>query len=237
MGEFIVLTVFIIIPILFGILSVSENMRNEKKRKERQEYRKEQKEFNVQQEKNNNRHSYMYQDVEKEIIKVDHTFSKEVFLNNAKELFLKYYNSIVEGNCEGLKEQSTENFFDIIQNEINENKLNNIKVVVDKIYVYNAFLYEFSKSTLRQVITVKIIAEMKTYEINTKTQFVTEGNKYSKTKYDYEMQFERKTKDIKCQNCGAPANTKDLSVCGYCNTPIEVENNEWKLNSINKLID
>ena len=35
---------------------------------------------------NNNRHSYMYQDVEKEIIKVDHTFSKEVFLNNAKEL-------------------------------------------------------------------------------------------------------------------------------------------------------
>ena len=51
---------------------------------------------------NNNRHSYLYQDIEKEIIKVDHTFSKEVFLNNAKELFLKYHNAMVKENWDEL---------------------------------------------------------------------------------------------------------------------------------------
>lgn len=186
---------------------------------------------------NNNRHNYLYQDIEKEIIKVDHTFSKEVFLNNAKELFLKYYNSMIKGEAQELQEFLTEGFYKIVQNKIEENKLRNINVIAEKIYIYNAFLHEFSKSTDNQVITVKIIAEMKNYEIDTVTQVVTKGNQYAKTKIDYEMQFERKTKSLICKSCGAPVNMKDLSVCEYCNTPIEVEDNEWKLNYINILKD
>lgn len=187
--------------------------------------------------RSNNRHSFMYQDIEKEIIKVDHTFSKEIFLNNAKELFYKYYDAMVKEESEELKEYLTESFLDIIQDRINENKENNISVVAENIYIYNAFLYEFSKSTYNQIITVKIIAEMKNYEIDTKTQFIVKGNKYVVTRLNYEMQFKRKTESLKCKSCGAPVNTKDLSVCEYCNTPIKVKANEWKLNYINILKD
>lgn len=222
----------IIIFIITFILSAKKDNENKKEHMNRM------KRFtDITNNTNNNRHSYIYQDVEKEIIKVDHTFSKEVFLNNAKELFFKYYNALVKENYEELRKYSTENFFNIIQNTINENKLNNIKVIAENIYIYNTFLYEFSKSTDNQIITVKIIAEMKNYEINTNTQFIVKGNKYAKPKFNYEMQFKRKTKDIKCKSCGAPVNTKDLSVCEYCNTPIEVESNEWKLNYINILKD
>jgi len=230
---------FIAVWVIFVASSIFYKVFGKKKTtKEEMKYRKKMKQFyGTENNNNNNRHSYMYQDVEKEIIKVDHTFSKEVFLNNAKELFLKYHNAMVKENWDELRKYLTDSYFNIIQNTINENKSNNIKVVVENVYIYNAFLYEFSKSTECQVITVKIIAEMKNYEINTETEFVTKGNKYAKTKFDYEMQFERKTKKLKCQSCGAPVNTKDLSVCEYCNTPLKLEDNEWKLNYINILKD
>lgn len=186
---------------------------------------------------NNNRHSYMYQDVEKEIIKVDHTFSKEVFLSKAKEIFLKYKNDVVKGEIQELKGYTTDEYMRNIQNKLEYNKRNNIKVVIENFHIYNAYLYGFSKSTDNQVITIKLKTDMRTYEINEETQYIVKGNKYATVDKNYEMQFTRKPKDIKCQSCGAPVNTKDLSVCEYCNTPIKVENNEWKLNYINILKD
>ena len=179
----------------------------------------------------------MYQDIEQEIIKVDHTFSKEVFLNNAKEIFLKYHNALMTEELQDLDKYTTDEFINLIKNRIEYNEQNNIKVIAENIFIFNAYLYEFSKSTEKQIITVKLRAELKNYEINYKTQYIEKGNEYAKVTNDYEMQFERKTKSLMCQGCGAPVNMKNLSVCEYCNTPIKVENNEWKLNYINILKD
>jgi len=232
--ELEVLEFIIFFAVIFIYLFFASILNKKKMKKEREDYREKMKLFHDTENNNKNRHSYMYQDIEKEIIKVDHTFSKEVFLNNAKELFLKYHNALVKEECEELKKYLTEDFYNTVQNRINENKLNNIKVVLEKIYIYNAFLYEFSKSTDNQLITVKLKTELKTYEINYKTQYITKENKYASVDMNYDMQFERKTKDLKCQNCGAPVNTKDLSVCEYCNSPIQLEDNDWKLNYINR---
>ncbi|MBR6504977.1 MAG: Tim44 domain-containing protein [Clostridia bacterium] len=186
---------------------------------------------------NVNRHSYMYQDIEQEIIKIDHTFSKEVFLNNAKEIFTKYQQALVKGDLQDLKQYSTKEYINLLEERINHNKKNKIKVVVENLHIYNAFLYEFGKSTDKQVITVKLKAEMRTYEINDETQYITKGNKYATVEFNYEMQFARKPQNIKCQSCGASVNMKNLAICEYCGTPAKVENNEWKLNYINILKD
>lgn len=235
--ELLIIMIIIVVAIVSSIPSKEERERRKKQKENDKNYKERMQKFHGTENNNNNRHSYMYQDVEQEIIKVDHTFSKEVFLNNAKELFFEYHNAMVKGNCEKLKQYSTGNFFSILQNKIEENKLNNINVVAENIYIYNAFLYEFSKTTDTQVITVKLKTEMKTYEINNETQIITKGNKYAKLDFDYEMQFERKTKGITCQNCGASVNIKDLSKCEYCGSVIELEDDEWKLNYINILKD
>jgi len=228
------LLVFVIVIIYcFYILFFGKDKLNKRQR----EHRERMKKFHNTQTTNSNRHSYMYQDVEKEIIKVDHTFSKEVFLNNAKELFFKYQNSLVTEELQDLDKYATDKFINLIKDRIKYNKQNNIKVISENIFIFNAYLYEFSKSTEKQIITVKLRAELKNYEINYKTQYIEKGNEYARVTNDYEMQFVRNTKSFVCQGCGAPVNIKDLSVCEYCNTPIQVKDNEWKLNYINILKD
>lgn len=186
--------------------------------------------LNQEPKKNNNRHSYMYHDIEQEIIKVDPGFTKEVFLNNAKEIFLKYLDSLVKNEVQDLNQFSTDDFISSMQNKIDENKENRINVIINKPYVELVFLHDFNKSTEYQVITVRIRISMKYCEKDDK-QYVITGNEYSNAIREYKMEFVRKNKGERCRSCGAPIDMNDLTKCQYCGSLLN-EKDEWKLNSI-----
>ncbi|MFN8255814.1 MAG: TIM44-like domain-containing protein [Bacteroidales bacterium] len=158
--------------------------------------------------------------------KNDPNFSRVLFLDFITSLYFKYYGNIAKKEFKDLKPFLSDSIFQsmagipIGSRNISEIVIGNINII------------SISQSANQLNITSDINSNYTVTLGGKSTRFVLIERWNLSRKNGLLSQGPEKMQDLKCPNCGAPADFSDTGVCQYCNTQIQSGEMQWSLNNI-----
>ncbi|MBQ9280339.1 MAG: TIM44-like domain-containing protein [Clostridia bacterium] len=184
-------------------------------------------------------------EVAQKVIDIDSHFNEEIFISNAKNLFVKLQNAWSERNLETLRPLVSAELFDQysknVQSYIDNKKINKLERIATNYGELVSFYQDNEKDTL----IVAVNSSMVDYIMDEEKGVILKGDNSSRITNTYKMTFTRKkgilteegTAELKttnCPNCGAPTTITSSGRCPYCNSVITTGSHDWVLSGIER---
>lgn len=167
-----------------------------------------------------------YPEVDDEKLKLYGINNREIIITRAKEKFIQLQTLISEHNTKEIKELCTNELYDQINYNIEEEKLNKIQTIISDINILRAKISQIQKNENQIEIQIILESTCKTQQKNTQPKDLYEL--YSlKLIRDYKSP---KSKIDECQNCQAPLKNHEIT-CPYCDraTGIKRVYKDWTI--------
>lgn len=184
--------------------------------------------------------------VAEQVRNIDPSFSEDLFLGWAREVFIKIQQAWTDRNWKIIRPFESNELFQTHSSQLEEYIRNHKINVIEKINISYANLREFRQDGDKEVLVVELYAIMRDYVIDDKTRNVLESDPNRDYHMKYLMTFNRKAgvktkvgtsnkSTTNCPNCGAPTEITSAGQCEYCDSVITTGEHDWVLSDIHSI--
>lgn len=169
-----------------------------------------------------------------ELLKYDSTFSKNLFISKANNIFIMLCTSIMDNDLSRVDHFIGDKLYDNYKKKIEYLKENNLIQVYENLKINLTFITGVKVLEDKFVIEVNMIYSCKNYQIDKDTKKLITGNRNTIERSDtFIFEKRRNFKTLgevrKCPNCGSPMDLNNNGVCDYCKQVFSQENYDWIL--------
>ena len=169
---------------------------------------------------------------EEEIRKYISDFNKELFLNNAYDIFVNIQNAWTNFDYDSLRKYLSDELFNTYKSQLRVLNAKKQKNMMHDFVRYNMDITSINNIDNKTALTVELIVSFYDYVVD-KDNNVVRGTSSRKITNHYELTFicskNTNKKANKCPNCNAPLENIASNVCPYCNSNIVSEHYDWIL--------
>ena len=173
---------------------------------------------------------------------IDPGFSKEDFLENVSNTYMKMQDAWESKNWEPMRALMTESIFNQYQRQVNEYVKNGMTNHVDRIAVLSSEIASFRQDEVNDILTVTLHTRIVDYVTRDSDGTVVSGDPNREKFMTYEWTLIR-TKGMQtsasagvnqtnCPNCGAPLEVNRSGQCEYCGSVIKDDSYDWIISGI-----
>ena len=173
---------------------------------------------------------------------MDPDFSKEDFLENVGNMYLKLQDAWESKQWEPMRALMTESMFNQYQRQVDEYIKNGHTNHVDRIAVLASEIASFRQDEINDIITVTLHTRIVDYVTRDSDGALISGDMNREKFMTYEWTLIR-TKGMKtnisagvdltnCPNCGAPLEVNRSGQCEYCGSVIKDDSYGWIISGI-----
>ena len=169
---------------------------------------------------------------EEDIRKTLPDFNKEEFLKNSYNIFIVIQNAWTNFDYDTLRQYLSDELFNTYKSQLRVLNTKKQKNMMHNFVKYDMDITGINKVDNKTALTVELIVSFYDYVVD-KDDNVVRGSRNRKLTNHYELTFicseNKKKKNNKCPNCGAPFSNKNSNVCPYCGSTIVSEHYDWIL--------
>ncbi len=180
-----------------------------------------------------------------ELQKVDPNFSKEEFLSQIGEMYVRMQTDWQNKKWSDMRALMTESLYKQFDGQLNKLIQAGQTNYIEHISVLSKNITNITKESNNDVITVQIQCRIVDYTIEDQSGKLISESKTDRKLLTYEWQMIRSTdekteasysvsgKASVCPQCGAPLSLDENGKCIYCGADLNKNTTGWKISSIN----
>jgi len=130
-----------------------------------------------------------------------------------------------------LRSLTTDELFNNYKGQLDILQLRNAQNIMVDFNINEIMISDIRAEDNLIAVDVNAIIDCYDYIIDTKTGWVTRGNKYAKVAYNYKLTFIGSNEEVVnlCPNCGAQLPEGNSTQCPYCNSIVVNKKHQWVL--------
>ncbi len=169
---------------------------------------------------------------EEEIRKYIPDFNKQLFLDNAYNIFLQVQNAWMEFDYDSLRKYLSDELFNTYKSQLRVLNAKKQKNMMHDFVRYNMDITSINNIDNKTALNVELIVSFYDYVVDANNN-VVRGTRSRKLTNHYVLTFicsqSNNNKANKCPNCNAPLENIASNICPYCNSVIVSEHYDWIL--------
>ena len=173
-----------------------------------------------------------------DLIRLDKTFNKEMFITKVNNIFVMLYTSIMLDNLDRVRHFIGNDLEDKYEAILKEYRDKNIRKMYDELNVKNTKIVDINIDGNKVIITVELISRYMDYFVDRDTGKYISGINDRRIEKRNHLVFEKiigaKYKHIarKCPGCNANMDVNSNGKCSYCGGIYNTEDYDWILTSL-----
>ena len=172
-----------------------------------------------------------------ELLKIDHTFNKGMFITKVNNIFIMLHSAIMMGDIDRVRHFLSDELEDYYQNKVDDLNRRNIRQMYDELNVKDTIIKDIQINDNNVIIKVDIISRYMDYVVDKKTlKFISGYNDHRIEKINHlvlEKKINVKNNTIStCHGCGASIDINNNGKCEYCGRIYDAEDYDWILTSL-----
>lgn len=130
-----------------------------------------------------------------------------------------------------LRSLTTDELFNNYKGQLDILQLRHVQNIMSDFHINEIMISDIREEEELIAIDVNTIIDCYDYIVDTKTGWVTRGNKYEKVAYNYKLTFIGSNEDVTntCPNCGAELPSGNSTKCEHCNSVVVNKTHNWVL--------
>lgn len=172
-----------------------------------------------------------------EIIKLDSSFNKAMFITKVNNIFIMLHTAIMLDDLDRVRHFISDDLEQKYEKLLNEHNSNNLRKIYDELNVKTTEIRNFKVQDDKLIINVVLVSRYMEYFLNKKTGEYVSGDNTKRIEKVNNLVFEKKIgtnyKLVRqCPTCGASIDVNANGKCPYCRTIFNAEDYDWILTSI-----
>ena len=173
---------------------------------------------------------------------LDAGFDESVFREHLSNVYIQMQSCWQDKNIESIKPYMTDAFYYQCERQLEQLKNRGWTNYIERIAVLEVQPRGYYQESGMDHIVVKMRTRIVDYTLDDKTGNLVSGDKKREKFMTYEWDVCRKSgvvtnqtdglRSVSCPHCGAPLSINQTAKCEYCDSVINIVNEDWALNNI-----